>query len=120
MQSAGRRVQGSGCRVQGVGSTLQGVGSNVECGEYCRVWGVPWTSMTELERGPPSSSSLSINVERFRGGLVLKAHRFLYHSTLGLSVIKKKKEFRVWGPVPYEGGGWGFGCRDLCHLRTTA
>jgi len=28
---------------------------------------------------------------RFRGGLVLKAHRLLYHSTLGLRVIKKKK-----------------------------
>jgi len=28
---------------------------------------------------------------RFRGGLVFKAHRRLYHSTLGLRVIKKKK-----------------------------
>ena len=26
-----------------------------------------------------------------RGGLVLKAHRLVYHSTLGLRVIKKKK-----------------------------
>jgi len=31
------------------------------------------------------------NVQRFRGGLVCKAHRLLYHSTLGLRVIKKKK-----------------------------
>ena len=31
------------------------------------------------------------NVKRFRGGLVFKAHRLLYHSTLGLRVIKKKK-----------------------------
>jgi len=30
-------------------------------------------------------------VKRFRGGLVFKAHRLLYHSTLGLRVIKKKK-----------------------------
>jgi len=30
------------------------------------------------------------NVKRFRGGLVFKAHRLVYHSTLGLSVIKKK------------------------------
>ena len=30
-------------------------------------------------------------VKRFRGGLVLKAHRLLYHSTLGSIVIKKKK-----------------------------
>jgi len=31
------------------------------------------------------------NVKRFRGGLVFKAHRLLYLSTLGLRVIKKKK-----------------------------
>ena len=31
------------------------------------------------------------NVERFREVLVFKAHRLLYHSTLGLRVIKKKK-----------------------------
>jgi len=31
------------------------------------------------------------NEKRFRGGLVLQAHRWLYHSTLGLRVIKKKK-----------------------------
>ena len=30
-------------------------------------------------------------VKRFRGGLVFKAHRLVYHSTLGLGVIKKKK-----------------------------
>jgi len=29
------------------------------------------------------------NVHRFRGGLVFKAHRLLYHSTLGLRVIQK-------------------------------
>ena len=27
---------------------------------------------------------------RMRGGLVFKAHRLVYHSTLGLRVIKKK------------------------------
>jgi len=32
-------------------------------------------------------------VKRFRGGLVFKAHRLLYHSTLGFRVIKKKKKF---------------------------
>jgi len=31
----------------------------------------------------------------FRGGLVFKAHRLLYHSTLGLRVTKKKK-FRAF------------------------
>ena len=28
---------------------------------------------------------------RFRGGLVFKAHRLLYHSTLGLRIINKNK-----------------------------
>jgi len=32
------------------------------------------------------------NVKRFRGGLVLTAHRLWYHSTLGSTVIKTKKE----------------------------
>ena len=34
------------------------------------------------------------NVKRFRGGLVFEAHRLLYHSTLGLRVIKKKQKIR--------------------------
>ena len=38
---------------------------------------------------------LSRNVQRFRVGLVFKAHRLLYHSTLGLRVIKKKKSVRI-------------------------
>ena len=33
-------------------------------------------------------------VQRFRGGLVFKAHRLLHHSTLGLKVMKKKKKVR--------------------------
>jgi len=31
-------------------------------------------------------------VKRFRGGLVFKAHRLLYHLTLSWRVIKKKKK----------------------------
>ena len=31
-------------------------------------------------------------MERFRGGLAFKAHRLLYHYTLGSRVIKKKKK----------------------------
>jgi len=33
-------------------------------------------------------------VKRFRGGLIFKAHRWLYHSTLGSRVIKKKKKVK--------------------------
>ena len=36
---------------------------------------------------------LYINMQRFRGGLVSKDHRLVYHSTLGLRVIKKKKDY---------------------------
>jgi len=32
------------------------------------------------------------NVKRFRGGLVFKAHRRVYHSTLGVRVIQKEEE----------------------------
>ena len=32
------------------------------------------------------------NVQRFRGGLVFKAHRRLYYSTLGFRVMKKKNK----------------------------
>jgi len=37
------------------------------------------------------SSWLHRNVQRFRGGLSFKVHRLLYHSTLGLRVMKEKK-----------------------------
>jgi len=35
------------------------------------------------------------NVKRFRGGLVFEARRLLYHSTLGLRGMKKKKKSHV-------------------------
>ena len=34
----------------------------------------------------------NINMQRFRGGLVSRLINFVYHSTLGLRVIKKKKK----------------------------
>ena len=40
---------------------------------------------------PRCSVECRRNVKRFRGGLVFKAHRRFDHSTLGSSVIKKKK-----------------------------
>ena len=33
----------------------------------------------------------TINLNRFRGGLVFNAHIILYHSTLGLRVLKQKR-----------------------------
>ena len=52
--------------------------------------------MPSSRRAPSRSSSrcdntLRPNVKRFRGGLVFKAHRLLYHSTLGLRVIKQRR-----------------------------
>jgi len=37
------------------------------------------------------------NVQRFRGGLVFKAHRLVYHLTLGLRILKKKTTPGIWG-----------------------
>ena len=67
-----------GCRVQGSGFRVQGSG--------CRGWGWQVESRRRLVREHP-------NMKRFRGGLVFKAHRLVYHSTLGLRVMKKKKKF---------------------------
>jgi len=49
--------------------------------------------MNRGKRNPRSPPSGRAAIERkcFRGGLVFKAHRLLYHSTLGLRVIKKKE-----------------------------
>ena len=44
------------------------------------------------------SRVLGRNVEWFRGGVVFKAHGLLYHSTLGVREIKKKKVSRVPAP----------------------
>ena len=41
---------------------------------------------------PAPGIMIGFRVQRFRGGLVFKAHRLVYHSTLGLRVIKKKKK----------------------------
>jgi len=69
---------------------------------------VRWQGLLSRVRG--LEQLLHRSVQRFRGGLVFKAHRLLYHSTLGLSVIKKKKKVRgfgVWGLIL---GGYGLGC----------
>jgi len=61
VEGAGFRVQGSGCRVQGSGSRVQGAGCRVQ-GSGFRVQGA------------------GLRVERFRGGLVFKAHRLASRS----------------------------------------
>ena len=44
------------------------------------------------QHGPHKEQPLYRNVQRFREGLVFEAHRLLYHSTLGLRGIQKKKK----------------------------
>ena len=50
------------------------------CAKFTRQRIHTLTKLTNIEHSPP------------RGGLVLKAHRLLYHSALGSRVIKKKKD----------------------------
>ena len=49
-------------------------------------------SASSFDRGKESEKLLPRNLKWFRGGLVSKAHRFVYHSTLGSRSIKKKKK----------------------------
>ena len=65
------RFEGYGLRVEGGGLWVEGRGWRVEGGRS-RVEGQ--------------------SVKRFRGGLVIKAHRRFNHSTLGWRVLKKKKK----------------------------
>ena len=66
-----RMVSGFGFRVSGLGSRVSGFG--VRCSDFGG-----WV------KGAPAAF--------FHGGNVFEAGRLLYHSTLGLRVIKKKKK----------------------------
>ena len=73
--------------------TVAGVAIHLPQCPLCRVWGLLQQQL------------LRRNVKRFRGGLVFKAHRLLYHSTLGSRVLNKKKEVEGSG---FRGSGFGF------------
>ena len=47
--------------------------------------------LAQSEEHPLLTEGVGV-VNQFRGGLVFKAHRRVYHSTLGLRVTKKKKK----------------------------
>jgi len=74
-------VEGLGIRISSLGFEVPGFGLRVEGGGF---------------------TSLRRNVKRFRGGLVFKAHRLVYH----LRVIKKKRRLtsrepeRREAPIP--------------------
>jgi len=52
-----------------------------------------------VKNGSPISGGVAIcmgfgvNVKRIQGWLVFKAHRLVYHSTLGWRVIQKRRRF---------------------------
>ena len=58
------------------------------------MWGVlsAGVGVAPLLRNPPA---VWRDVNRFRRGLIFKAYRLVYHSTIGLRIIKKKK--KIWG-----------------------
>jgi len=67
-------------------------------------------------------------VQRFRCGLVFKADRLLYHSTLGVRVIKKKKKKKKTETETDEGSmaflqiqsvGLNLQCPTMLGARTT-
>jgi len=57
-------------------------------------------------------------VKRFRGGLIFKAHRLVYHSTLGLRVIKQKKKETIQPPSERRGNNLK-GFKEF-HLKVKA
>ena len=96
-----RRAAGIGAIERGAGACGTGVPNGaLSAEEGCTQEG--WRGRCRSRSVSASSACLRVqglgNVKRFRGGLVFKAHRLVYHSTLGLRVItkkKKKKRFRV-------------------------
>ena len=91
---------------------VYGVGPGLKDGAL-RVALHPFQPRRYLFGGEESDQLLCRNVKRFRGGLVFEAHRLLYHSTLGLRVIQKKKRDRG---LVIPGSGKAF----LSHREDTA
>ena len=50
-----------------------------------------FTERNAAERAWEIGGRGSQKLKRFRGGIVFKAHRLVYHSTLGWRVMKKKR-----------------------------
>jgi hypothetical protein len=67
-------------------ATLAGVaGVGVKCGSEAVARADGWKDQALVR--PMSEKLLRRNVKRSRGGLVFKAHRRLYHSTIGSIVM---------------------------------
>ena len=106
MQGSGFRVQGSGFRVQGAGFRVQGSGCRVQ-GSGCRVQGAGCRDLALLDGGlegalvdhrgrheregrhPVPAFQIREMCSASEAGSYLRLIDFVYHSTLGLRVIKK-------------------------------
>ena len=77
-----------------------------------------WWSCADDGRSSYQEQPLRGNVKCFRGGLAFKAHRLVYHSTLGWRAIKKKKKVIAPPPsrAPPAGDARGGGNLVLKHL----
>jgi len=89
-------VQGSGLRVQGAGFRAWGLGFRlVEFGVVRLVLLEDLHgALGHLDLEHQEVLHLAQQAHLTRGGLVFKAHRLVYHSTIGLIVIKKKTKTR--------------------------
>ena len=65
------------------------------------------TRELSVNPSPSDAELVHLSVKRFREGLVFKARRLLYHSTLGLRVIKR--ESRGGGDAGEARAGQGSG-----------
>jgi len=90
-------VQGLGFNVWSLGFMVQGVGSHEYFSPVFRTDLVlHLRKLDTLDEGGVVAQA-STN-ERFRGGLVLKAHRLVYHSPLGCRVMTEEEEERATLP----------------------
>jgi len=70
---------------------VQGFGVRMDCRVETRVWVYgAWFRVSGSGFRVQGFGFRGVGL-RFRGGLVFKAHRRLYHSTLGSRVIKKRE-----------------------------
>ena len=75
-------------------------GEGPSLSEVCRGLGSRNTEMLITARPQRWAGTSRTTLPRFRGGLVFKARRLLYHSTLGSRVTKRKKKHHFAGEEP--------------------
>ena len=97
-------------------------GGRLPCARYpCRDHFKSYEPSPDMRGNSISEQLLRRNAKRFRGGLVVKAHRLVYHSTLSRVIKKKKKKIR--GNVTFSGThrrkGSNFSSKCSAHRDTS-